>query len=107
MTWVTWVTWAFVALAAAVTMVAMAISRGRLQVSFEPPYEPSEQQPPVVSATGRAPSGTRSGIEWSEPAAGRPDLDGLEPDEGAAPTAQNHPPTTGEPADGRHEAQDR
>lgn len=119
MTWVTWVTWGFVAIAASVAVVAWAISTGRLDVTFEPPYERPAERPPAVADGQRdepptearraegATSGPVSGIEWSEPAAGRPGPDGLEPHEGAASTAQNHPPTTGEPADGRHEAQDR
>lgn len=84
-----WVTWAFVGLAGLVAVVAAAVSRGRLDVTFEPPYarpiEPADQ------------GSAGSGIEWSEPAAGR-SVDRI---------GQNHPRTTGETAHGRHEAQDR
>jgi hypothetical protein len=84
-----WVTWAFVGLAVVVAAVGMAISRGRIDVSFEPPYE--FRIPPAD------PTGVGPGIEWTEPAAGR-SLDRI---------GQHHPRTTGETAHGRHEAQDR
>lgn len=84
-----WVTWAFVGLAVVVVVVAAAASRGRIDVTFEPPYaQPVEPADPI---------GVRPGIEWSEPAAGR-SVDRI---------GQNHPRTTGETAHGRHEAQDR
>jgi hypothetical protein len=85
----TWVTWGFIGLAIAVLAVAAGIARGRIEVTLDPPYAPL-----VRSAD---PEGTRSGIEWSEPAAGRSD----------DRTGQHHPRTTGETAHGRHEAQDR
>ncbi|WP_162458360.1 hypothetical protein [Pseudactinotalea terrae] len=84
-----WVTWGFVGLAIAVLAVAAAISRGWIEVTLDPPYEPQVRP--------ADPTGTRSGIEWSEPAAGR-SHDRI---------GQHHPRTTGETAHGRHEAQDR
>ncbi|HLV57086.1 MAG TPA: hypothetical protein VKY71_16125 [Actinotalea caeni] len=93
MTWVTWVTWGFVALAALVVGVAVAASRGRLDLTMEPPYEP-----PPDPGTPRV---GRPGVEWHEPAGGPVD------DQMPAPDPQHHPRTTGEPADGSHEAQDR
>lgn len=102
MIWVTWVTWAFVAVAAGVVVVAALISRGTLDVGFERPYDAVDrpQSEPPPSGAHRSPGG--SGIEWSESAAWR-----LHLDEGAVTHPQPHPRTTGEPADGRHEAQDR
>lgn len=102
MAWVTWVTWGFVAIAAGVVVIAALISRGVIDAGFEPPYEhgvDAAQEPPGTAADLE---GDRSDIEWSASAAWRPHLD-----EGAATHPQPHPRTTGEPADGRHEAQDR
>ena len=102
MTWVTWVTWGFVAVAAGVVMIAAFISRGSLDSSFENPYQPAKEAAPESLRPGAHSSALGSDIEWSEPAAWRPHLD-----EDAVSHPQPHPRTTGEPAHGRHEAQDR
>lgn len=94
MSWVTWVTWGFVALAIVVLLVTLAASRGLLDVSFGPPYQAPDEP--------EAPSGHRSGVEWTKPAGGP-----VITDQAPATESQHHPRTTGEPADGRHEAQDR
>jgi hypothetical protein len=110
MSWVTWVTWAFVGVAALVALVALGLSRGRLHDSFDDPYDPLghhlEQAP--------EPEQGRSGVEWSEPAAGwspseteRDQHDDRDVEETDEPTAARPTQTTGEPADGRYEAQDR
>jgi len=102
MTWVTWVTWAFVALAVGVVVVAALVSRGSVEATLEPPYEPVlEPSGPSATTTGQRVQ-VQSGIGWSEPAAWRSNLD-----EDAETEPQPYPLTTGEPADGRHEAQDR
>lgn len=102
MTWVTWVTWVFVGLAVAVAAVAWAIASGRLRAGFEEPYDDGR-----ATSQMPEPSLGQPAVGYVEPAAGRPDLAGTEPIDAGATDLQHHPRTTGEPADGRHEAQDR
>ena len=102
MAWVTWVTWVFVAIAAGVVVIAVLVSRGTIRSGFDRPYEPEEQPASDAAPRGAHRSPDGSGIEWSESAARRQHLD-----EDAVIHPQPHPRTTGEPADGRHEAQDR
>lgn len=98
------VTWLLVAVALAVVGAAAAISSGRLSVTFEGPYP--EQEPPM-----QAPS-AGSGIEWSSPAAERSVHEGVafaehNTTEVPARAGTDNLSSTGEPAHGRHEAQDR
>lgn len=92
--WVTWVTWGFAGLIVLVVAVAVAISTGRLDASFGAPYEREN------ASVGQP--DPRPDVDWSEPADGRAGAD-LRP----ATDPQHHPRTTGEPAHGRYEAQDR
>ncbi|MFV0425882.1 MAG: hypothetical protein ACK5KU_02470 [Beutenbergiaceae bacterium] len=104
MTWYTWVspmTGLFLALAVLVMVCGWLVASGRLSTWFDaqtPGPGASGTQEAIPPVAGEHP---RTGIEWTQSAAGRWPPTGVEHGPAVPPTK------TGESSHGSHEAQDR